>query len=66
MDAQELAGHLKVHLIGRNREATKFDTQDGCPIKREDHVLPTIQVKGARLGMKLLHQSLTNPMPHDV
>jgi len=63
---QKLASHLKAHLIGRNREATKSDTQDGYPIKREDRILPTAQVKGTRLDMKPSHQSLPNLMPYGV
>ena len=65
-DAQKLASHPKAHLIGWNWEATKSDTQDGCPIKREDCILPTAQVKSAHLGMKLLHKSLPDPMPYSV
>ena len=65
-DAQELTGHLKARLIGWNQEATKFDTQDGYPIKKEDRVLPTTQVKGTYLGMKLPHQNLPDLVPHGV
>ena len=65
-DAQELVGHLKAHLIDWDQEATKSDTQDGCPIKREDCVLSKAQVKGARLDMKPLHQSHPYPMLHGV
>ena len=65
-DAQKLAGHLKAHLISQNLEATKSNAQDGCPIKRDDCILPIAQVKGAHLGMKLPHQSLPDPMPRGV
>ena len=44
--------------------ATKSTTQDGCPVKKEDRILPTTQVKGACLGMKPPLQSLRNPVPH--
>ena len=65
-DAQELTGHLKARLIGWNQEATKFDTQDGYPIKREDRVLPIAQVKSAYLSMKLPPQSLPDLVLHSV
>ena len=44
--------------------ATKSNTQDGCPVKKEDHILPITQVEGACLGMKPPLQSLRNPVPH--
>ena len=65
-DAPKLAGHLKAHVIGQNWVSTKFDTQDGHPIQREDHILLTAQVKGAYLGMKSPYQSLPDPMPYGV
>ena len=47
-DAQELAGHLKDHVMSaiskimscQNWVSAKSDTQDGRPIKREDPILP--------------------------
>ena len=63
-NAQELASHIEAHLIGQNRVPTKSDTQNGRPIKREYHILPTTQIKGACLGMKPSHKSLPDPMPH--
>ena len=63
-DAQELARNLEAHLICRNREATKFNAQNGCPIIREDCVLLTAQVKGVCLNVKPPYQSFPDPMPH--
>ena len=44
--------------------ATESDAPNGHPIKREDIILPTTQMEGACLSVKLSHQSLHNPMPH--
>ena len=63
-DTQELAGHLESHLHIQNRVATKSNSQNGCPVKREDFILPATQVKGVCLGMKMPHQSLPDLVPH--
>ena len=63
-DAQEIASHVKTHLLGRNLMATELNAQNGRPIKRKDTILPATQVKDACLGMKPPHQSLPNLVPH--
>ena len=38
--------------------------KDGHLVKGKDCILPTAQVKGVCLSMKLLHQGLSQSMPH--
>ena len=63
-DAQEIASHVKTHLLGWNPVAIELDAQNGCPVKRKDRILPTTQVKDACLDMKPSHQSLLDLVPH--
>ena len=64
-DAQEITSHLKGHLICRNPMATKSNAQNGGPVNRKDNILPSTQMECAYLGVKLLHQSLSNLVPYD-
>lgn len=54
-DTQEIASHLKGHLIRWNPMATKSDAQNGNPVNRKDIILPATQMEGACLGVKLSH-----------
>ena len=56
----------QAHIINQNWVSTKSDAQDGHPIKRENGILPTTQMKGACLSMKLPHQSLLDLVPHGI
>ena len=62
----ELTSHLEAHGISQNWVSTKSNAQDGHLVKRENHILPTTQMKGACLSMKPPHQSLPNPMPYGI
>lgn len=52
--------------ISKLISSTESNAQDGHPVKSENSILPTAQMKGARLVMKSSHQGLPNPMPHGV
>ena len=54
-NAQEIVSHVKTYLLDRNLVATKLDTQNDYPIKKEDSIISVTQMEGASLGMKPPH-----------
>ena len=66
MDAQKLVHDVEVHKLGGDWMPTRSMAQDGRPVKGNDCILPTVQMKDTSLRVEPLHQSLRYRMPHGI
>ena len=62
-NVQEFIHNIKIYKIGQDRIPTKSKAQNGYLVEGEGCILPTTQMKGASLCMKLLHWYR---MPHGI